>query len=477
MNKSLLGTIFVLLAACGEGLEAEPSPEALRQAVMDPLLEQLQALPGTTVKELSSKPKTRSFLLTITQPVDHFHPRGATFQQRVLLLHRDVAQPMVLSTTGYGLFVPVPRDNEISAVLAANSVIVEHRYFEASTPSPADYHYLNVQQAAYDHHHVVELLKPIYSAKWISTGASKGGMTSLYHRHYFPKDVDGTVAYVAPQSYGTDDLRYQLFLERVGGSACRQKIIDFQNSVLKRRAELLPLFAQEALDQMLTYKRVGGLELALEHAVQELRFAFWQYGKESDCDTLPAGTAPAGDLKDALNAIAGPGSLASDQALEDFGSYYYQAGKQLGSYGPLELHIRRELQHPGTYRVERYSPEPVGRFDALAMPEMQAWLSLFGERIMLVYGENDPWSASAFSLGRAQDSFRYFVPGGNHGSFLHMLPPAQKAQADDALARWSGVTPAAVHTLAPQPGAAASAFVTPAEWKIDRRPRRRLTVK
>ncbi|MFP2912532.1 hypothetical protein ACLESD_47465, partial [Pyxidicoccus sp. 3LFB2] len=33
----------------------------------------------------------------------------------------------------------------------------------------------------------------------VSTGASKGGMTSIYHRASAPKDVDATVAYVAPQ--------------------------------------------------------------------------------------------------------------------------------------------------------------------------------------------------------------------------------------------------------------------------------------
>ena len=42
-------------------------------------------------------------------------------------------------------------------------------------------------------------LRPIYGAAWISTGASKGGMTVMYHRRFYPADVDGTVAYVAPQ--------------------------------------------------------------------------------------------------------------------------------------------------------------------------------------------------------------------------------------------------------------------------------------
>lgn len=460
---------LVMLAACG--MDPEQEPAGLRQPLDDALLTRLRALPGVTVTEVASPPSTRGFQLSFTQPVDHGRPAGAQFQQRALLLHRDVHQPVVLASTGYGLFSPRPRDTEISYILSGNSLIVEHRYFEGSVPHPTDYRYLTIRQAAQDHHRIVQLLRPIYAARWISTGGSKGGMTSLYHRRFFPGDVDGTVAYVAPQSYGTSDLRYPLFLERVGSGACRQRILDFQRAALARRDELLPLFQEQAAELGLTYRRVGGLEVAFEHGVQELRFALWQYADESYCATLPAPDAPAADLQATLDEVSGPAELASDQSLAAFGSYYYQAAAQLGSYGPLELHLRRELEHPGTYRVERYSPAPVARFDSLAMPEVQTWLALFGRQIMLVYGQNDPWSAGAFELGGAADSFRYFVPAGNHGSSLFMLPPAEKDQAYDALARWTGVTPTALQRLS-QEALRAGATAAPADWLRDRRPRR-----
>jgi hypothetical protein len=41
--------------------------------------------------------------------------------------------------------------------------------------------------------------------KWVNTGASKGGMTSVYHRRFFPNDLDANVAYVAPLSYSQED--------------------------------------------------------------------------------------------------------------------------------------------------------------------------------------------------------------------------------------------------------------------------------
>jgi hypothetical protein len=432
------------LAACAADdafeLEIATQPVALAD---DPLLEQLEALPGVTVTELAPRPDARQFQLLITQPLDHNRPDGATFQQRVMLRSRGVALPMSLGTTGYGLFGDAPRDSEISFLLRANSLMIEHRFFEGSVPEGGDPKFLTIRQAAADHHRVVELLRPIYTGKWISTGASKGGMTSVYHRRFYPNDVDATVAYVAPQSYTADDPRYGTFLARVGSAACRQRIIDTQRLFLDRRAELVPIFEQQAAEQGFTFNIAGGLEVLFEHAVEEFRFALWQYFDEEFCAELPGADQPAEVLAAYLDAVAGPASLASDQTLEQFGAYYFQAATQLGSYGPLALEsgLRGRLQHPGTYRVARYSTLPVTRVDLLSVPEVQLWLALHGQRIMFIYGENDPWSAGAFTLGFARDSFRYVVPSGNHGSSLRSLPEAERAEAFATLARWTGVQP------------------------------------
>jgi hypothetical protein len=411
--------------------------------LVDPLLEQLQALPGVTVTELTPRPDARQFLLLVTQPLDHNRPNGATFQQRVVIRSRGTELPTTLASTGYGLFGDTPRDNEVSFLLTGNAITVEHRYYESSVPAAADPKFLTIRQAAADHHHVVQLLRPIYTGKWISTGGSKGGMTSIYHRRYYPNNVDGTVAYVAPQSYTTNDVRYGVFLERVGSPECRRRIIETQRTFLDRRAELLPIFEAQAADFGFTFDTVGGLDLAFEHGVEEFRFALWQYLDEEFCAQLPAADAPADLLALYLDFVSGPGILSSDQSLVDFGAYYYQAATQLGSYGPLALegHLRSRLEHPGTYRVERYSTLPITRVDPISVPEVQLWLATQGERIMLVYGENDPWSAGAFFLGNASDSYRYTVPGGNHGAGITQLPTAQQDEALATLVRWTGVQP------------------------------------
>ncbi|MFB1479207.1 hypothetical protein [Corallococcus sp. RDP092CA] len=94
---------------------------------------------------------------------------------------------MVLASTGYGIgsyYSPM----EPTYLVEGNQLLVEHRCFNNSTPQPTDWRLLNIEQAAADHHRIVQAFKPLFPGKWIS----KGGMTSLYHRAFFPRDVDAT---------------------------------------------------------------------------------------------------------------------------------------------------------------------------------------------------------------------------------------------------------------------------------------------
>src|SRR5689334_3507071 len=146
----------------------------------------LEAVPGLTV--LSEQPVAapyRFFILSITQPADHLRPSAGTFQQRFTLLHRGTDRPMVLHTTGYNVPEYAFR-SEPTRLIDGNQISVEQRFFTPSRPDPADWSKLTIWQAATDHHRIVAALKRIYPQRWISTGASKGGMTSIYHRRFYP---------------------------------------------------------------------------------------------------------------------------------------------------------------------------------------------------------------------------------------------------------------------------------------------------
>jgi hypothetical protein len=405
------------------------------------ILVALQALPGVTVTEVSPRASgARSFDLTIEQQVDHTElpdavPPPQTFRQRIRLLHRSEDLPVVLATTGYHL--GSGRDNEVSLALGgANVVDVEQRFFAASTPQPARWEMLTIKQGAADHHQIVETLKTIYSKKWISTGISKGGMTSVYHRRFYPDDVAGTIAYVAPHSYGTVDARYEAFLETLGSEECRNKIITYQREVLARRDEVRPIFEAAAVNENVTFDKVGGIDAALEFAIQEFRFALWQYGPRTACDSLPGIGASANALAQALDRWSSPAEIVGDQALESYAAFNYQVANELGYYGPLEQHLGDLLRFPGQYVTANFVPQAV-TFDDSVMPAVQRWLSSRAQRIVFIYGENDPWTAGAFSLGGAQDTASFVAKNGNHGASMARLLPAERQTIREMLGRWT----------------------------------------
>src|SRR5207248_666989 len=123
-----------------------------------------------------------------------------------------------------------------------------------------------ILQAATDHHRLVQALKPIYAGRWISTGASKGGMVSVYHRRFYPSDVAGTVAYVAPNDVVDPVDGYSRFLDTVGSDpGCRAALKTAQQEALKRRSEIVARYSSWAAARGRTFNRtIGTADRAFE---------------------------------------------------------------------------------------------------------------------------------------------------------------------------------------------------------------------
>lgn len=409
----------------------------------DDLTSALEAIPGLTVSEQPTALEGyRFFQLTFEQPADHAVPGGNSFAQRVTLLHRDADAPMILATAGYGISFE-DRRAEPTVLLGANQLSVEHRFFPPSRPEPADWSLLTIEQAAADHHRIAEAFAPLYSGAWINTGASKGGMTAIFHRRFHPADVDATIAYVAPLSLAAGDTRYVTFLEQVGDAACRQALIDFQRDALGRRAAMLSRLGALAAERGIAFDLLGS-EVAFEHAVLELPFAFWQYGSASQCASIPAGAATDDEVFAFIDAVSFF-ELFSDDLVLYFEPYYYQAATQLGYPAISETAVADLLQHPGTDHPRTYvvTPVAVPAFDPAPMQDIAGWVASDASALMFVYGADDPWTAGAFAVGAATDAHLFTVPGGNHGASILDLQGADRAAALAVLESWTGVTPQA----------------------------------
>ncbi len=415
------------------------------------ILEQLQKLPGVKVSESSSNvPGYRFFEIAFAQPADHHDLGGLWFDQRIELLHRDVDAPLVLYSTGYGLWWE-PHLDEVTALLGANQLRVEHRFFSPSRPSPADWTLLNVEQAAADHHRIVEAFKPIYSAAWLSSGISKGGMTSIYHRRFYPADVAGTVAYVAPHSSGPDDPRYVEYLAKVGDEACRKALRDFQREVLLRRSQMLVEMAALAASQNISFNFIG-IDQTLESDAKGFQFAFWQYFGADRCSDIPSGGASDTAVWSFFNEIARPRYSADDFVLA-FEPYYWQAETELGYPAGDSAHLTDLLLYDldAIDWLPSIPLEPV--YDPTAMADISSWITIAAERIMLIYGADDPWTAAAFDLGAAKDSFSFMAAGANHSAEITDLSGADQNTALAALEAWTGVKPYEAKPPSPRPPA------------------------
>ncbi len=139
-------------------------------------------------KVSSPQDKYLKYDLLIKQPIDHQHPEKGFFYQRVQLTHKGFNKPTVMETEGYWLWNG-GTGNEIESILNANNLDVEYRYYGKSLPDSIDWQYLTLEQATADLHHINELFKIIYTNKFISTGISKGGETTIYYKYFYPDDV------------------------------------------------------------------------------------------------------------------------------------------------------------------------------------------------------------------------------------------------------------------------------------------------
>ncbi|MCP3942854.1 MAG: peptidase [Desulfobacteraceae bacterium] len=408
----------------------------------DEILEFLESIPGMNVNELTDDPYIPQgncgFKLTYDQPLDHQNPEDQDFTQTMVLSHRDKTAPTIMRTLGYYLrYYPT----ELSVLLNANQLSVEHRFFGESLPEAVIWDYLTIEQAAADHHRIVEAIRPYYTGTWLSTGVSKGGMTASYHRRFYPDDVDATIAYVAPLSFKRKDKRYDRFLENIGDPACRNKLVDFQLEALHRRDAM-----EKRLEQLGTYHRwPGGVSQAFDYIISEFYYAFWQYQPPSSCDNIPAVTADDDTLYAFIDEILGV-AYWEDSLMGMYEAYYYQAYRQLG----YPLLYTQPIDHLLLYDPNDYLPylpqeiAPPEPFNKRAMRDISRWVSHKAKKFMSLYGTFDPWTAGAYPTGhhsKRREVRRFMVPEGNHRISILDLPEEQRNQALALLEKWSGVKP------------------------------------
>lgn len=417
------------------------------------IADRLDAISGMRVRSEIELDHGWFLRLSYRQPADHRNPDGQAFRQRFTLLHVGVRRPMVLYTSGYNVS-DKPFITEPTELLGANQISTEQRFFRPSRPKPPDWDLLTIRQAAADHHRLIKALRPIYCDRWISTGGSKGGMVSVYHRRFYPRDVAGTVAYVAPNDVVNSDDVYTDFVATAGPrSACNRRLRRFQVEALQRRDRLVPALEHLASQRGLTIEStLGSWDRAFEAAVLDTPFAFWQYFDATLCPAVPRPAATDQKFMNFVDMVES-WSFYSDEGLRPYAAYFRHAASQLGWPNVAEAPHLAGLLH---YRQAGSAPASTPRairprhFHRGAMADIDRWVRKHGKRLLFIYGEDDPWSAEPFRLGTGtRGSAVFWEHRGNHGARIAGLDADDRRRARRMVRRWADTPRSAVDRVFP----------------------------
>lgn len=378
---------------------------------------------------------SEKYLIWIEQPIDHSHPNKGKFLQRVVLSHKDFVRPMVMITEGYGAAYALRKSyiNELSELLNANQICIEHRFFDKSIPDSIEWKYLTTRNAAMDLHRVNQVFKALYNGKWIATGISKGGQTAILYKSYYPEDVSITVPYVAPVNFGLEDGRHEPFINNVASKEARVAVLSFQQEVLKRRDTLQEYFNQYCKDQNYTF--TIPLDEVFDYCVLEYSFAFWQWG--GDYQTIPSPDAPDADIFEHFLKNSSP-DYFSTEGTKSILPFFVQAAHELGYYGydltPFKPWLHIKSSH--NYVKKIFLPES---FD-LPWKRTMRWSNRIiqkkGFNMLYIYGEYDPWTATGIVINGRTNALKLVKPGGSHRTRINTLPSGMKQQAMDSLSVW-----------------------------------------
>lgn len=425
--KQKLSLIFLFILFAASSFYSQPETGLLKK------LKSFKEISDITPVEHHSA-FSEAYEMMISQPIDHNKPNGNKFKQRIFLSHSNYSQPMVFVTEGYA--ANRNYQSELAKILDANQIIVEHRYFGKSVPVKMDWKYLNIKQAAADHHAIVQLFKKIYKGKWISTGISKGGQTTLYFKRFYPTDIDAAVPYVAPINLAQEDPRIYMFLKSVGTEECRNKILQFQRAFLTKREEIKKLLIQDSEKNQIRF--AWDYDFVLEYMTLEYSFAFWQWG-QTRCEDIPGPDATAEQLYEHMKK-SNPLYFFTEKAMEDFGPFYVQAYNEVGYYGydltPFKDLLKEIKDGSNIILVPKNAKI---NYDCSVMQDVNTWLQKHGNNILYIYGGNDTWNATSIQLTGETNAVKMVKKGGSHRTRIKSFEGDEKEKIYSTLENWLGI--------------------------------------
>jgi hypothetical protein len=249
---------------------------------------------------------------------------------------------------------------------------------------------------------------------------------------YYPNDVDVTVPYVAPLNYARLDSRIDKHFKKVGTEEQRQRIKDIQMYLLINKSKLLPVWNKIADKAGIKFTSIDA-ETAYDYSVLEFPFSFWQY--TADEKKLPDLKTTTND-KMALYLIQIVSPFWYTDAAKAYEPANYQFYTQLGYYEYDEKPFRKYLKNKD-YPNSAFTPKntPVV-WDPSYQEDLKKFIKSGPQHMIYIYGQSDPWGATAAEIKPGTGSLKMVQAGGTHGALIATLSAEQRAQVIEALEKW-----------------------------------------
>ncbi len=380
------------------------------------------------------------YVLKIEQETDWESKSSGKFEERVIVGFRGYDLPTVIVTEGYFADYALSPyyEEELSNMYNANLIVCEYRYFGESVPSPCNWDYLTVDNSLHDLHHVREIFGRIFHGKWISTGISKGGQTTMFYRATYPEDMDISVSYVAPLNKGVEDGRHEPFLQnQVGSEQARQEIQKAQKEILMRKSRLLPRFESLCKSQGLSFQ--APISSIYDYCVFEYPFALWQWG--TPITNIPSTEATDEEWFTHFIEISEPNYFSCPS---NFTPFFVQAAKELGYYGYSRKGLKKwcDVKNTRGYLHRLMLPKELQKikFDKRLYKRTVEYLKHSDPRHIFIYGEIDPWSSSGVApwldCSKKQNMKIFIQAGGSHKARIGNMSDKMRSEIESILTKW-----------------------------------------
>jgi hypothetical protein len=396
----------------------------------------------------------QAYYFNYRQLVDHNDSTKGTFKQQVVLSFVDKDAPTILHTQGYSLSSesnPNIINNRLDSISAPhllsalsedygekgydlNCVQVEYRYHGFSLPEGDRnvFNYLSAEQQSKDLHAIVTDLKKALitgDGKWLSTGSSKGGVTSVQYAYYDEmygwNDIDVHVPFVAPIMTQVSDIRIGDYMI----TESSKEALPLLEKAYKKLVDD-PDIAQATLDAFYADRTKKGIEINPDSAylftlsgVMNNLFYVESYG---DFDTWTKLIPTENDK---------PEYYAYFFMLDNNSQDIYR--KSANARGPLrmrnspfEMQISIDLGNMGDNLswflegkllsasdkaylkglMEGYKNSKVLDLQVKVLKNLETTT----KKMIFVYGEDDPWTGAAIPDPKNPNVKKYIVPHGSH---------------------------------------------------------------